>query len=114
MDFVERTIKESIEHADGERIISIYALRETFKRSLSVSLTPRFKQACNAGMISGMMYEYDKIADVNAALNDLTEEEHAQLWIFILDQTENLKDKIPEEHQENMNTYLTKIKEVNL
>ena len=95
MDFIKQIIREKIDHASTDEIVSIYVLRETFK------LAPCFSRNCNFGIINAMMYNSpDKLFDVNSTLNSLTNREHYQLWLFILIQTENLKDRVPNEYRE--------------
>nr|QBK85968.1 MAG: hypothetical protein LCMAC101_05630 [Marseillevirus LCMAC101] len=86
MDFIKQTVREKIKNANADEIVSMYVLRETFK------LAPGFNRNYNFGIINGMMYSSpDKLFDVNSALSSLTNEEHSQLWLFILEQIENLK-----------------------
>jgi hypothetical protein len=49
--------------------------------------------------------KYEKLYHINSLLSSLTNDEHSQLWEFIVKQTEDLNKKIPEDQRGNANLF---------
>ena len=103
MEELKQIFQTEIEKADEDTLTSVYVLRETFGHTYG------FNRCCNAGIFNCMLSrQYDKLPRVNSLLN-LTNDEHSQLWMFILEQTKDLKDKVSDERRENMNLLSAKL-----
>ena len=100
MEELKQIFQIELEKADCDTLLTVWALRETFER------TSYFNRCCNTGIFNGMLNrQYDRLPSVNSLLASLTNDENSQLWEFILDQTKDLRSRIPAEHLENINLF---------
>jgi hypothetical protein len=104
MEELEQIFQTYLEKVDGDTLLATYALREAFRHCHG------FNQSCNAGIFNGMMNSQpDKLGRINSLLNSLSNDEHSQLWQFILEQTKDFRDRIPDEHKGNVELLLAKL-----
>nr|QBK85969.1 MAG: hypothetical protein LCMAC101_05640 [Marseillevirus LCMAC101] len=94
MEEIKQTIREEIENADGERKRVIYQVREQIKSAPWSSKSSIY--ILFGGMLANSPSLIDKFDDIANKLDGLTEDEHVQLWQFMLEQTENLKSSVQE------------------